>query len=175
MINNWQRRRSEFNHDWFKPKYLNALRAFLARIQAKEQVSMKWLKEFIEIDFPSWGKHSEDAWWLVRQFETEMSPQILFKNFPLINCNEDTKEWLSPLVHELWLARFGVKSLIEKVEDLIYTIDECFKELSSNMQKHNSMNIEQLRKDLPDWQRFANACFEFSQYLSDFPRKIEVL
>ena len=174
MENKWQERRSKFNHDDFKTKYLNALESFTIRIKDNDPGSLLILKEFIELDFPSWKELSKDAWWLAQNFEKEMSPICYFENPPLCYCNNKTKNWLLPLVHEMWMGRLGVKKQIERVVKLIRLIDEIFKELSATITIQNADYLHDLKKDLPQWEHFFKICSELSHCFSKFPRNIEV-
>jgi hypothetical protein len=174
-LGDWQRRRSEFNHDWLKLKYLNRLKSFFERLQVEDSGSMSRLREFIEMDFPVWEERSMDAWWLVQHFEKEMSPSSLFNTEPLNKCGVETKEWLVPLIHALWLERRSVRQLVTKAAELLATVDEDFMKLSKNLPKADDAYIQRLKSDLPVWKKFVDDCFEFSQCLSDFPHGIEVL
>lgn len=173
--NNWQKRRSEFNHDWLKLKYLNAMRSFIDRLETDDLSSPGRIQEFIKIDFPTWREHSTDAWWLVNNFEQEMSPKVLFNTVPLANCSDETKAWLVPLEHELWLSRCSVKKRIDNLSKLVECVDKGFVELSALIPAFDEYYVENLKAELPKWKKFAGACFELSNCLSEFPRRIEVL
>jgi hypothetical protein len=174
-LDEWQRRRSEFNHDWFKPKYLIALQSFLERLQAEDLGSITRLREFVEMDFPVWGKCSTDAWWLIQHFEQEMSPVGLFNTEPLSRCGGETKEWLAPLIHALWLERRAVRQSLARAEILLNRVDEGFAMLSTNLPRVDDGYLQQLQSNLPAWKKFVDDCFNFSQYLSEFPHTVEVL
>jgi hypothetical protein len=174
-LGEWQQRRGEFNHDWFKPEYLIALQAFLERLQEEDPGSMNRLREFMEVDFPVWEERSRDAWWLIQHVEQEMSPTSLFNTEPLNKCGVETKGWLVPLIHDLWLKRYGIRQLVVKAEDLLTRVDEGFAKLAANMPKTDESYHQRLKSNLSAWKKFVDDCFEFSQCLSEFPHAIEVL
>jgi len=175
MVNSWQQRRSEFNHEWLKPKYLNAVQSFIERLRATDLDSFGRLQEFIEMDFPAWRKHSADAWWLIQHFEDEMSPKILFNYQPLVNCDNEIKVWLAPLEHELWLTRCKVRARVKNAEELVRKVDDDFADLTANLPAFGPNYVAELKALLSQWQLFGEDCFALSKCLSEFPHRIEVL
>ena len=128
MLNEWQKRRSEFNHDWLNNRFLNRLNGFLVRLQEAKPDAER-LARFLSEDLPEWKQHEPEARWLVESVEQEMSPRRFFDG-PLLNrCDEDTKRWLPNAVHEIWLARYTVRRLQNQTRALISQADERYQRL----------------------------------------------
>jgi len=174
MVIDWQRRRAEFNHDWLKNRYINALMSFLARLRTEDSNNPQSLHEFLEKDFPVWQRSSVEAWWLVNQFEQEMSPTRLFDAPPLNECSEKVKEWLVPMVHCLWLQRYDVPRLVATARALIQGIDDGYESLSKSLSNGGEGSVFKLRAMLQEWERYADLCLELSRCIGAFPRKVEV-
>jgi hypothetical protein len=175
MVIEWQRKRAEFNHDWLKIRYINALQSFLSRLRRRDLQNTKHLYEFLEQDFPAWGKYSKAAWWLVHQFENEMSPARLFDTPPLNGCPQEMKLWLAPLVHSLWLQRINVRGIVSSASALIKNIDHEFASLSKGLPGSDDRYVLKLREMFPEWESYTKLCLQLSQRLSLFPRKIEIV
>ena len=104
-----------------------------------------------------------------------MSPKSLFNRVPLIFGDIEIMQPLAAFEHQLWLMRYGVKQLVCKAESLVREIEERFAELSANLPEFCDDYHDRLKIDLPKWKKFSEACFQLSDCLSEFPRRIEVL
>ena len=166
----WQIRRSEFNHDWLSNKYLNSLGAFLRRV-AQHDADVERLHEFIKEDLPQWHGNRPVAVGLVQSFETEMSPRSLLRRAPLACLDEGTKEWLGPLVHELWLARLRVMQLAADALMSIERVDSVYEDLCNELGRMEP--TPQALKDLaPSFLALQDALVAMSAAFSRFPQRI---
>ena len=68
MVLDWQRRRSEFNHDWLKNRYLNNLDGFIANLEMKKPDETR-LMRFLDEDLRQWKAKEEEARRLMDSFE----------------------------------------------------------------------------------------------------------
>src|SRR4051812_27557431 len=118
MLNEWQERRSEFNHDWLKNQFLNRLNAFLERLRSGNPDLEKLLRFVLE-DLPEWKSHEPEARWLIESVVREMSPRLFFDQSPLVRCDVGTKGWLPEIVHEIWLSRYPIRALQEQAAGLL--------------------------------------------------------
>jgi hypothetical protein len=175
-ILSWQKRRSEFNHDWMKNRYLQALRSWL-RLLSNNKVSDKITERtFIADTFPQWKIHYDEAIALANDFETEMSPKILFKEPPLTRCDDDTKYWLGELVHALWVDKYSVKALTSNTIELIAKTNQAYNILQTALQTcADTKNIEALRCFKPLFDEFCKYCESLSGAIEKFPSEIRVV
>jgi hypothetical protein len=110
MSEGWQRRRSAFNHDWLKNKFMPALAT--CHNGLKGHVEYEGLERTIlEQVIPEWVAHRVEAISLLADFEREMSPKVLVDRPPLVTACPHVREWLGDLVHNLWLARYPIRDL----------------------------------------------------------------
>ena len=69
----WQRRRSDFNHQWLKNRLLSALDAADHVIRGRIR-GAAYLQELLDVDLPEWQERRGDLDALLEDFESEMSP-----------------------------------------------------------------------------------------------------
>lgn len=171
----WQTARSDFNHDWLKNQFLNALDTFEKRL-ASERISAQELEEFRDEDFPGWERRRADAERLASTFAEAMSPQNLFQEPPLCRADDETKAWLAPLVHELWMARHSVDHRVQELRRLIEAVDEAYGRCRRAFDEvEGSSKPENLASRISDFHDLLECTRALSQCLSRFPRKIEVV
>lgn len=173
-MESWARRRSEFNHDWLKTVYLNALGSFVMRLESGGSGSATKIEEFLSEEFPAWEGRSVEARELILGFEDQMTPARLFDRPPLIRCNDGTKAWLAPLVHQLWLGRYGVQKLVDGGLELLEKVDRLYRDLGTIISETSRGDMAALRESLPRWKEFLETCRRLSEHLSKFPNRIEV-
>ena len=176
MITRWQNRRSAFNHDWLKNKYLNRLSAFIDRLKISNS-DLSRLYRFLEDDFPEWKKQQSEIENLLKTFEVEMSPKSLFKKEPLNHCDNETNSWLGQLIHALWLARYPVKEWIYAGQNAFCNVNDQYnnivKILKSKKLDCESENYRTTLKPLiPHFLQFKKACEELSRAVGMFPHQI---
>lgn len=173
LTTTWQERRSDFNHDWLKNKYLNGLTAFIERLQSS-QPDRERLIEFLHHRFPSWEARRDQLTWLRDTFEDEMSPRRLFEVLPLNRCDEQTKTWLGELVHALWLARYPKKTSIQTVCAAFETADRQYEHLRRALKDVEMVEVAYLAGLLPDFCTFKESCLALSIAISRLPNHILV-
>lgn len=121
----WQRRRSEFNHDFMKNQFLPALARWLNLLD--DQLHDPHLeKTFLTSVLPAWEGARRQAICLIQELEVEMSPARYFDETPLSRCNVISKVWLADLVHELWLAKWAVRQRGEEAHQAIVAAEETY-------------------------------------------------
>lgn len=172
MLSEWQRRRSEFNHDWLKNQFLNRLNAFRERLRgAKPDIGK--LRQFLREDLPEWDSHECEARWLIECVEHEMSPRRFFDYPPLTRCSEETKEWLPDVIHELWLNRYPVLALQKHAGDSLSKASKRYGLLKKRVQELASMDSERLVSLAHDFSELSRLCGELHDALSEFDIKMK--
>ena len=174
MLNEWQERRSEFNHDWLKNQFLNRLNAFLERLRSGSPDAEK-LSRFVREDLPEWNAHEPEARWLIDSMEHELSPKRFFDQPPLSRCDPDTRKWLPTVVHELWLSRYPVRELREKAADSLARVNEQYARLSVVLKKSASASRSGLVALEHEFSKLSRLCVELHDTFSAFDVKIRRL
>lgn len=179
LISSWQNRRSAFNHDWLKNKYLNRLNAFLERLNMPDSDPLR-LSRFLTDDFSEWKKQQSKVKDLLETFEVEMSPKSLFKKEPLNRCNDETITWLGQLIHALWLARYPIKEWVHTAWNAFCDVNDQYNNIAEVL-KSKKLNWESedyrtaLKPLIPHFLQFKQACEELSQAIGMFPHQILVV
>jgi hypothetical protein len=101
----WQVDRGLLNHNWLQNGVLVALNHALNVASGK--VRARDVKETLIQDIHRWQERQAELTALLGRFEEEMSPNVLFEQIPLSRLSPETRNWLLPLAHHLWLLRTG--------------------------------------------------------------------
>ena len=174
MLNEWQERRSEFNHDWLKNQFLNRLNAFLERLQDAKPDAER-LARFVSEDLPDWERHEAEAQWLVDFVESEMSPMRFFEQPPLNRCDEETKHWLPDAVHEIWLARFPVRQLQSQTRALLSQTNKRYQKVQTALRDHQPTDAATLNQLREHFMELSRACAELHDGFSALDREVRSL
>lgn len=172
MIVDWQRRRSEFNHDWLKNRYLNNLDGFIANLEMKKPDEAR-LVIFLQEYWTQWETHREEAGQLIASVETEMSPAVLFETGLLKDVDPEIREWVKPLTHHLWLNRHDIRNKISNCEEWLLKVNAQYDKMNS-MLNEIGRNMEQLKNLLPEFKAFRDICQAFSESISQLPSEVTV-
>ena len=111
----WQKRRSEFNHDWLKNRYIPALAKWLNLLDDLIEDAPAEAG-FVASVLPQWEGRSQEGLALAHDFVTAMSPAGLLDCIECLRRRTD-KEWLRQLIHQLWLARYPIHEWIADASD----------------------------------------------------------
>lgn len=78
VLSEWELRCSKFNHDWLKNFLSLSFSPFieLLFIEQPKKKDLKFMSEFLTKDFPAWESRRQEAQWIVRSFEDNMSPRV---------------------------------------------------------------------------------------------------
>jgi hypothetical protein len=168
----WQKRRSEFNHDWLKNQYIPALAKCRNLLDGRVE-DPEFEAVFLLRIFPQWEHRRATLVELIGLYEQMMSPQTLLEELPLSAMREGDKRWLGPLVHSLWLARTPAMQLVRSAHEAFARVDASYERLKDSVSGADSSALflspfrEQFLAFRDDLQLLANA-------ISDLPRDIDV-
>ena len=174
MLNEWQERRSEFNHDWLKNQFLNRLNAFLERLQDAKPDTER-LVRFINDDLPKWEQHEPEARWLVNSVEKEMSPMRFFKQAPLNRCDEETKRWLPGVSHEIWLDRYPVRRLQIHVRSLLARTSEQYQKVQKAVMESQAADPSSVKLLREHFAELSRICAELHDGFSTLDREVKFI
>ena len=171
MLNDWQDRRSKFNHDWLKNGFLANLNTFLVRLKKRNPVQED-LEFFVREELPEWERRIVEADWLFKMVEDEMSPKRYFDVPPLAHCSEETKQWLPELVHTLWLDRYPVQKLREDGSAVLSRANTEYCGLKTALQETGILSLERLRSLRSRFVALRDSASELRDILSAFDQDV---
>lgn len=171
MQPDWQRRRSDFNHQWLKNRFLSALDAADQVIRGRIR-GADYLQELLEVDLPEWPERRGDLNALLEDFESDMSPRRLFDGPPLCECGSPARETLADLMHELWVARYPISGWLENARAAASKVDEHHELLRGTAPLDDSGGVRAEFAERLDG--FRAACRSLSKALEKFPNRILV-
>lgn len=175
MIESWEKRRSSLNHDWLKNQYILALAKFLNLLDDRIE-DAEFEQSFISRVLPEWETHKTEARQIAHDFRERMSPKLLFTEAPLYRCDEQTVEWLSQLIHLLWLARYPVEQWVSNVCAQIEAGDAAYGQIQNALKGcRNTQSAEELRKFREHFLEFRHRCQDLANAMSAFPREVKVV
>ena len=170
----WQDRRSRFDHDWLKNRYLNRLEGFLALLDSN-MATPDLVRDFVHQDLPAWERRSREARNLLAAFTTEMTPAVCFNQPPLCLLPEAGRDWLVPLVHRLWWERYPVADWIEQAGRSLDEADALCADLQEGVGIDPEPTLEQVAALRPGIAVFRDSCRGVAAAMRRFPDQVQVL
>lgn len=175
MSTQWQKRRSEFNHDWLKNRYLIALGAWLNLLDGELQDD-SLERSFVSQVFPQWEQGAREALEIAEVFELEMSPRCLFGQLPLARCDEETRTWLGQLVHTIWMMRYKVPELVAEIITQVKRVDAVYNQLQVALQIcADRTSAAELRPLRPQFAEFRLRCLHLARAIEKLPSEIKLI
>ena len=126
----WQRRRSAFNHDWLKNRYLPNLRRWLRCLDGEIEAP-DFEARFESSVLPEWEAKRGAIEALLGACEDALSPRQAFAEPPLEQSNPELKTWLGDLLHALWIKRTELPSALEAARNAVALTDEAYAQIRS--------------------------------------------
>ena len=171
----WQKRRSEFNHNWLQNQYMPALYKSLNLLDDKIE-DPEFEKKFVSSILPAWEERRKEAINLPVDFEEQMSPKSLFSKPPLARCHKKTMEWIPDLTHYLWLVQYPVREWVERASRCAKEADTAYQELQNDLKNcSNTKSAEALRPFRNRISEFISRLNNLSKAISQFPNEVLVV
>lgn len=170
----WQRRRSEFNHQWLKNKLLSALDC-AANVMRGKLKGGDYVGDVVENDIREWERRRVDLDRLLADFESEMSPQALFEILPLSHWEPELKATMGELLHCLWLSRYPVKDWVEDARKAAQSVNRSYEQLIHTFAAGATANDSGEREFVARFETFRSACRSLAKSIEQFPKTILVL
>ncbi|MCC5846786.1 MAG: hypothetical protein JJU29_01735 [Verrucomicrobia bacterium] len=171
MKNEWQTDRGQLNHNWLQNGVLVALNH--AERIASDGVRSSVVRQTLAEDIQRWDERRIELPAFLDRFENEMSPKVFFERAPLCRCSAETKQWLIPLTHELWLGREKVQEKMAAAKQAYETAEQKYEVVHADLE---SMPETPTMEDLQPFERvlreFTTACESLSKAISAFPHEI---
>jgi len=172
MVREWQRRRSEFNHDWLKNRFRTSLDSWVNSLEQQAEDPEREAAFLSEV-LPAWETRVGEALRLAEDFEREMSPRVLFSELPLSRCGEEIRRWLPDLVHALWLERHQVRTLVEDVLTAARAADSAYISLTQALENDGkTRSTKELGAYRSQFVEFRNLCKDLCKAIERFPNRI---
>jgi uncharacterized protein with PIN domain len=174
MTVTWQQRRSAFNHDWLKNRFLPALAKWLNLLDDLiEDTTTE--ASFVASVLPQWEGHRDEALALARDFEVEMSPARLFDCIKWLR-RRGNEVWLRQLVHRLWLARYPVQDWVADASARAARADAAYERLQVGIRQcAEASSAAGLRHLRPQFVEFRDCCQSLAQAVGSFPSEVRVV
>ncbi|MFQ5717930.1 MAG: hypothetical protein ACE5IK_00135 [Acidobacteriota bacterium] len=173
-MEDWQQRRSRFNHDWLKNRYLNRLDGFLALL-AVPSSDPERLLEFVRDDFPAWEARSRQAGDLIWSFVQEMSPRCFVTQAPLCLLARTTRHWLGTLLHDLWAARYPISERVDAAAQALIEADEAYWRIKERLAAEPADDVSRLRQLAHRFENLRRGCHHLGDSLSRMPHEILIV
>ena len=171
MPHSWQRRRSRFNHDWLKNRYLPAIAKWI-HIQEGLVEDPFFEGEFLQLTLPQWEERSKNALDLVDRFAQEMSPRnliaMVFRRSPA-----ESTQWLGTLVDALWLNRNLVGQWQADARNAVLAATAQYFELKESLEAQPS-GPDRKEEVLNRSVAFGNGCQLVARRIEVFPSRLLV-
>ena len=173
---NWQSQRNRFNHDWLKNKFLLELGKLINIIDERIEDN-DFAYSFIVVSLHAWERESSDLFVLIGEFQTKMTPKVLFEQLPLSRLPSQ-QTWLPLVVDAMWRNRTGTDELVETAQHKTVVANAAYAKLKSllddELAKSDQLSAAQLRKYRDEVVLFRSACRELSKAIERFPHRILV-
>jgi len=164
----WESRRSEFNHDWLKNTYLRRLRAFLDRLVMVPDSPV--VAEFLANEFSMWQGKEAEVRWLAGHLVECLSPRRYFAVNPLRYLNAETKAWLLDVTHQVWLEKNHVNDAVVSLTARINAVHVKYQEISDALRPGIEISVR--GNLLSHFEAYEILCRELSSELSDIRKTI---
>ena len=151
------RLRGQLNHDWLQNRYLTFL---AARCGSGERY--EWTAGYDRERVLEWKSKVDEFRRLSEGLEEALSPCQLLEEPPLCHLAQEHKEWLGPLVHELYCTRVQIRKRVTVLNARIEAVDNLVGLIASD--GRTEVTAEQL----------YGACRELSAAISDLPNRIQI-
>ncbi len=175
MATSWQRRRSEWNHDWLKNQYLPAL-AKWCRILDEEVIDANFEHRFIRDVLPAWEERCSPAMSLLNSFENDMSPRANMASCWFGHFGSESLNWMGDVVHALWKSRHPVSSWTEEAISCLKQADEVYTSLQAEIAtEHQHDCAAALRPFRARFEAFREACVALGRAIEEFPSRVLVV
>jgi len=169
---NWQRLRSDFNHQWMKNRLLSALDSLANLLNGKIRAA-GYLEDVLSTEVSEWSERGRDLEVLLHDFESEMSPRKLMATPPLCELEADIKAVIAECIHQLWLVRYPVGEWLETARSAYALANQEYERLLKikTVQFEGRINPE----FAVCFDAFRIACRDLSTAIGKFPNQILVI
>ncbi|MEW8051849.1 MAG: hypothetical protein AB2809_15895 [Candidatus Thiodiazotropha sp.] len=176
MSDVWQQQREKLNHAWLTNEFLvSHVRGSLLANLTSHNPDQERLKEFAELDWPTWTQRRDELATLLNSAEESLSPRRLLDQPPLQDEAPKTKAWLSGVVHAMWLARTGFHGKLSDAKKALADVDCCYQQLDPLLHCPDEVDMGEVQLALDSFREFEAAVLRLTECIHVFPQKVEVV
>jgi len=169
----WQRRRSDFNHNWLKNTYLGYIRR-LHKILDENKKAQNGLRLFLE-KFPEWELRQVELITLINEYGDLLSPKTLLNVTPLNNLEEDYKLLIGEKVDEIWKLKNNIPEQIKAAKDCLEKVESNYDILKKRMENVTEIqDISDRDGCKKEVKAFIDACEELNSTVNKFHNRIRM-
>jgi hypothetical protein len=172
---NWQARRTAFNHDWLMSRFDRDIYAWVDVFNGEPEDELFNSESFAATFFKVWQDRHNDVCKLVSEYEYAMSPARLLDVPPLSNMSEDSREWLREFVHTLWKVRCDVDKQQSDALAAILSAAEVFSRIRTAYDAEGFKALIGSKEFVQELKELIERCKQLGNALSRLNREIEVI
>jgi hypothetical protein len=124
----WKHLRSKLHHDWLQNKYITFLRAEIAILNHPDHTG--GAGKDILLQLHGWERKKGALLKFINNTSDSLSPKQLLTVPPLNKLNENDRQWLADIVHQIYLERSDIERQVNKLRDLYLEIDAVVTDLT---------------------------------------------
>ncbi|MFC1606842.1 hypothetical protein ACFL47_02635 [Candidatus Latescibacterota bacterium] len=168
----WQKRRSDFNHDWLQNNFIVTLSDWNRNIQkGKWHLISNQLFEQEIVD--PWNTSDDQIPALLLDYTEYMSPRtFLVDSDHIKNMTPGWQHIIGDMMHSLWLVRYDVLARIKEVSDANTASNQAFDTLKSAFA--NALEKQDTELLLRLFDEFKGHCLALRQALSPLESSIRI-
>ena len=125
----WDKCRATLSHDLLKNELGPAISKLLKILTGKVH-DPDFIPFFGDYVSGQLSSIEREVNWLIENAIDSLSPKKLFECQPLINLDEDTKEWLPQIIHNLWVSRVDLITTLATASNMFRDMKTGFVELA---------------------------------------------
>ncbi len=163
----WHEACNRFHHKFLKNTLLGAHLASLAGVLGRPAPDLEVVQGHIEKDLPIWRNNRETAQRLIDTYVDETSPRVIVEQRLLAVLSRETRSWLGPLVHELWLVRESILERQDVMKTSLRHMNEAFEALMAAAEPAESMTSEDLEGLQPLCETLKERCGDLIHAFED--------
>jgi hypothetical protein len=168
----WQKRRSDFNHDWLQNNFIVTLSDWSKSIKRGNWGACTQ-ELFLEEIVSEWEVHNDQLLSLLADYENHMSPRAFVEDSLIIeNRDLQYQHFLGELMHNLWLVRYDVSTKTRKVSDAYATAHQGYMDLKATFPNALGMQDKEHLTRLFD--KFKSSCLILRKRLHPLESSIRV-
>jgi hypothetical protein len=145
----WQKRRSDFNHDWLQNKFIMTLADWSKSIDKERWIDCTQ-QSFEDEIVIAWNANYSQISLLMSDYRKSMSPRVLLENGTIKRMTPPWRNLLGEILHSLWMARCNVLARSRKVIDAYTTADKVYQSLNTEFPKALAAKDKELLKSMFD-------------------------
>ena len=171
----WQKRRSNYNHNWLKNSYTTGeIRRWVAFLSGNAEGGDFTKSRFTSYIEAEWVQNGSEILGLLEEYQDAMSPSSLFDEGALSHVDDTTEKWLRPMCVAIWKAKHGADDAVENVHTAYHSANTTLQELSTLVSVHESAALTSGSVFLVKLNTFLRQCQELAEAVHRLESSVKV-